>query len=199
MIWRRFTTCLSNVRCIIFNRVTRFCRKVLSRDDQSFDGFDLQLEIIPRQDHGISRKYICDNALKVLYRLNKAGFEAYLVGGGVRDLLSAKSRKISTLQPMQPPNKSVAYLETAALSVVDSVSHILFLVTTSLKSRRFVVITTNRKPKNFQANPVMACFFAITFMAALTKMQNAAISPLMPCITAFLISAFVIMRAALMI
>ncbi len=43
--------------------------------------------IIPRSEHGISRKQICDNALKVLYRLRSAGFGAYLVGGGVRDLL----------------------------------------------------------------------------------------------------------------
>jgi len=27
------------------------------------------------------------NALKVLYRLNKGGYDAYLVGGGVRDIL----------------------------------------------------------------------------------------------------------------
>ncbi|MBY5993658.1 polynucleotide adenylyltransferase PcnB [Ferrimonas balearica] len=45
------------------------------------------LEVIPRKAHRISRNDISDNALKVLYRLNKAGYEAYLVGGGVRDLL----------------------------------------------------------------------------------------------------------------
>lgn len=43
--------------------------------------------IIPRKTHGISRKDISENALKVLYRLNKHGYGAYLVGGGVRDLL----------------------------------------------------------------------------------------------------------------
>lgn len=45
------------------------------------------MHIIPRDQHNISRRDISDNALKVLHRLNKAGFEAYLVGGGVRDLL----------------------------------------------------------------------------------------------------------------
>lgn len=43
--------------------------------------------VLPRQDHGISRANISENALKVLYRLKKAGYQAYLVGGGVRDLL----------------------------------------------------------------------------------------------------------------
>lgn len=43
--------------------------------------------IIPRAEHRISRNDISDNALKVLYRLNNAGFQSYLVGGCVRDLL----------------------------------------------------------------------------------------------------------------
>jgi poly(A) polymerase len=43
--------------------------------------------IIPRSDHNISRANISPNALKVLYRLRSAGFGAFLVGGGVRDLL----------------------------------------------------------------------------------------------------------------
>ncbi|WP_160142738.1 polynucleotide adenylyltransferase PcnB [secondary endosymbiont of Ctenarytaina eucalypti] len=51
------------------------------------------LTIIPRNQHSISRKEISANALKVLYRLNKAGYEAYLVGGGVRDLLLGKKPK----------------------------------------------------------------------------------------------------------
>lgn len=43
--------------------------------------------IIPRTEHSISRSNIDPNALKVLYRLKDEGYEAYLVGGGVRDLL----------------------------------------------------------------------------------------------------------------
>ena len=45
------------------------------------------LTVIPRNQHNISRKSIADSALKVLYRLNKSGHRACLVGGGVRDLL----------------------------------------------------------------------------------------------------------------
>jgi poly(A) polymerase len=43
--------------------------------------------IIPRSEHNISRAAISSNALKVLYRLKEAGFQAFLVGGAVRDLL----------------------------------------------------------------------------------------------------------------
>lgn len=43
--------------------------------------------ITSRSEHNISRANVSDNALKVLYRLKNAGFAAFLVGGGVRDLL----------------------------------------------------------------------------------------------------------------
>jgi poly(A) polymerase len=42
---------------------------------------------VARDSHCISRKQISSNALRVLYKLNEAGFDAYLVGGAVRDLL----------------------------------------------------------------------------------------------------------------
>jgi len=47
----------------------------------------VNLRIIPREQHAISRKNISAGALRVLYRLNEAGFAAFLVGGAVRDLL----------------------------------------------------------------------------------------------------------------
>lgn len=43
--------------------------------------------VIPRSKHNISRENISENALKVLYRLHKTGYQACLVGGGVRDLI----------------------------------------------------------------------------------------------------------------
>lgn len=43
--------------------------------------------IIPRAQHSISRKSISAGALRVLYRLHEAGYQALLVGGAVRDLL----------------------------------------------------------------------------------------------------------------
>ena len=49
--------------------------------------------IVPRSEHNVSRANISPNALKVLYRLKSAGFEAFLVGGGVRDLLLGRHPK----------------------------------------------------------------------------------------------------------
>lgn len=52
-----------------------------------FSTADPEPLIVPRAEHSISRSNISQNALKVLYRLRDAGHAAYLVGGGVRDLL----------------------------------------------------------------------------------------------------------------
>lgn len=51
------------------------------------------LRIIPREEHPVSRKWFSDAALKVLYRLHNAGFEAYLVGGCIRDSLLGRIPK----------------------------------------------------------------------------------------------------------
>ena len=49
--------------------------------------------VYSRAEHPISRARISPNALKVLYRLHKAGFRACLVGGCVRDLLLGREPK----------------------------------------------------------------------------------------------------------
>ncbi len=49
--------------------------------------------LIPRDKHPVSRKLISINALKVMQRLNQSGFQAYLVGGAVRDALLGKKPK----------------------------------------------------------------------------------------------------------
>ena len=49
--------------------------------------------VYKRAEHCISRKNIDPDALKVLYRLSSLGYTAYLVGGGVRDLLMGRTPK----------------------------------------------------------------------------------------------------------
>ena len=53
----------------------------------------LEPRIIPRPDHKVSRGNIDPDAVKVLYRLHRHGYLAYLVGGGVRDLELGKRPK----------------------------------------------------------------------------------------------------------
>ena len=53
----------------------------------------MEPRILARSEHPISRRDIDANVLKVLYRLAGAGFDAYLVGGGVRDLMLSRKPK----------------------------------------------------------------------------------------------------------
>lgn len=101
-------------RIIIISRVLDFCRRTFGgkaktkpgRKAKTAQPVQQQPDVAPRRSavapgasllsdvvhigrdkHGISRKDISPNALKVLYRLKDAGFDAYLVGGCIRDLL----------------------------------------------------------------------------------------------------------------
>jgi poly(A) polymerase len=62
-------------------------------------------EIITRSDHRISRRDIDPDALKVLYRLHRHGHIAYLVGGGVRDLLLKRNPKDFDISTSAHPNE----------------------------------------------------------------------------------------------
>lgn len=75
------------LRCPILTRIIGLVQRVAGRPRVPERRRGLQPRVIPRSEHSISRADISDNALKVLYRLNKAGYQAFLVGGGVRDLL----------------------------------------------------------------------------------------------------------------
>ena len=65
--------------------------------------------IVGRDMHTISRKNISRSALKVLYRLSGAGFNAYIVGGGVRDLLLENKPKDFDVATNATP-KEIKYL-----------------------------------------------------------------------------------------
>jgi poly(A) polymerase len=49
--------------------------------------------VIDRASHSVSRRSVPENVLKVLYRLHRSGYRAYLCGGSVRDLLMSRTPK----------------------------------------------------------------------------------------------------------
>ncbi len=65
----------------------------------------IQPTIISRSEHSISRKWISPNAVRVLYRLKEKGHYAYLVGGGVRDLLLGREPKDFDIATDAKPNE----------------------------------------------------------------------------------------------
>jgi len=68
-----------------------FPRRKLTR--MNSDKTTFKAITLSRDEHDISRRDISDSALKVMHRLNSDGYEAYLVGGGIRDLLLGLSPK----------------------------------------------------------------------------------------------------------
>ena len=79
----------------IIKSVINLCKKVFSKKATASKGASIaaQPTVISRDQHPVSRKQISTNALKVLYRLNTGGYKAYLVGGGVRDILLGQEPK----------------------------------------------------------------------------------------------------------
>lgn len=74
------------------NGIVKFFRKRL-RPSKKVSQSIKQHNIVTRSQHCVSRQDISKNALKVLYRLSDAAFDAYLVGGSVRDLLLNRKPK----------------------------------------------------------------------------------------------------------
>jgi len=66
---------------------------------------DLPKIVVPRAEHGISRTMMSPNGVKALYKLKEHGFIAYLVGGGVRDLLLGREPKDFDVVTDATPNQ----------------------------------------------------------------------------------------------
>ena len=64
-----------------------------------------QALIYTLEEHGIKRENIDPDALRIIERLNSAGFKAYLVGGAVRDLLLHKIPKDFDIVTNAEPQK----------------------------------------------------------------------------------------------
>jgi len=71
--------------------------------------------IIPRSEHNISRANISRNAVKVLYRLKDGGYQAFIVGGGVRDLLLDRHPKDFDIATNASPEQIRALFSNARL------------------------------------------------------------------------------------
>src|SRR5205085_11459810 len=61
--------------------------------------------VVDRGGHSISRRRIPETVLKVLYRLHRSGYRAYLCGGSVRDLLMNRTPKDFDVATDAHPNE----------------------------------------------------------------------------------------------
>ena len=73
--------------------ILNFLKKIINSARYEAEPVVAGVRVYGRAEHTISRTQISENALKVLCRLQKEGFDAYLVGGCVRDLLLGREPK----------------------------------------------------------------------------------------------------------
>tara|TARA_R110002167_G_scaffold6896_5_gene32554 strand:- start:242 stop:1564 length:1323 start_codon:yes stop_codon:yes gene_type:complete len=76
---------------------------------------ETSLHIIPRDHHPVSRRLISPSALKVMQRLHDHGFQAYLVGGGVRDILLNQQPKDFDISTNAHPEQVHALFKNSRL------------------------------------------------------------------------------------
>ncbi|XPE46397.1 hypothetical protein ACNKHO_01040 [Shigella flexneri] len=136
------------------------------------------MSVIPREQHAISRKDISENALKVLYRLNKAGYEAYLVGGGVRDLLLGKKPKDFDVTTSATPEQVRKLFRNCRLvGRRFRLAHVMFgpeiIEVATFRGHHEATSTIARLPSAAKT----ACCCATTSSALSKKMPSVAISP----------------------
>ena len=83
--------------------------------------------ILSRSEHKLSRKEMDRNALKVMYRLHNHGYKAYLVGGGVRDiLLSRKPKDFDIATDARPSQVKKLFNNCRIIGRRFRLAHILF-------------------------------------------------------------------------
>jgi len=101
--------------------------------------------IIPRDQHPISRKMIDEEALKVLYRLYRHGFLAYLVGGSVRDLLLGKTPKDFDVATDAHPHEINALFKNSRI-----IGRRFRLVQVFFRGRKIIEVSTFRSRSEFE-------------------------------------------------
>ncbi len=101
--------------------------------------------IIPRDQHPISRKMMDEEALKVLYRLYRSGFLAYLVGGSVRDLLLGKTPKDFDVVTNAHPHEINALFRNSRI-----IGRRFRLVQVFFRGRKIIEVSTFRSRSEFE-------------------------------------------------
>jgi poly(A) polymerase len=101
--------------------------------------------IIPRAEHPISRRMIDEETLKVLYRLHRHGFLAYLVGGSVRDLLLGKTPKdFDVATNAHPLDISALFKNSRVIGRRFRLVHVFF------KGGKIIEVSTFRSRSEFE-------------------------------------------------
>lgn len=84
-------------------------------------------ELLPAGPHGVSRERIAKSAIEVVEKLNSAGFEAYLVGGGVRDqMLGLKPKDFDVATSAHPEEVKALFRNCRLIGRRFRLAHVYF-------------------------------------------------------------------------
>ncbi|WP_343126667.1 polynucleotide adenylyltransferase PcnB [Buchnera aphidicola] len=110
------------------------------------------MTLIIKKKYFINFKKISKNSIKVLYRLNKLGYEAYLVGGSIRDLLLKNRPKDFDISTNATPNEIQKIFKNCRLIGRRFIIAHLFFSNEIIEVSTFrTTYTVNiKKNKNFQ-------------------------------------------------
>jgi len=96
--------------------------------------------IISRDEHTVSRRNIDPDCLKVMRRLNSSGYQAFLVGGGVRDiLLNKKPKDFDVSTNARPEEVRRLFRNSRTIGRRFKLNHIYF------KGGKIIEVSTFRK------------------------------------------------------
>lgn len=113
-----------------------FLAKLIKRNDPS---------IIPPKDHSLSPDKIAKNAVTVVRTLKKAGFNAYIVGGGVRDSLLGKTPKdLDVATDALPEQIKPLFKRCHIIGRRFKLAHVIF-------HRDLIEVATFRGPQNAES------------------------------------------------
>ena len=102
--------------------------------------------VIPRPDHNISRANISSAAVKVLYRLKDGGYQGYLVGGSVRDLLlGGQPKDFDIATDATPEQVRELFNNSRLIGRRFRLAHVRF-------GREIIEVATFRAPSNEAAD-----------------------------------------------
>ena len=79
----------------MFKNIIAYTKELFSssKSNKSSDKFVKTPRIIERDEHGIDKRLVSLEAIRTVKNLQRAGYEAYVVGGAVRDLLQGVTPK----------------------------------------------------------------------------------------------------------
>lgn len=113
------------------------------RTNEVFEPVSEKATVIPRGDHPISRKQISPSALKVLYRLKDNGYQAYLVGGCIRDiLLGLEPKDFDVVTNATPEQVKACFSNCRLIGRRFRLAHIMF-------GREIIEVATMRGHHSF--------------------------------------------------